>query len=255
VTSAALALTSMPELQGKVARGEALVTFAEAVRDGIADVVPIGDIADVVLVRASRDPRLDPLSPAIDIHDKERVEEGGHAAVARVTGKEPLDATGWDSVGRVTFDGGSSVDVPWQWLYERACVLLCALHVGVVEHALRLTAEYTSAREQFGKPLGSFQAVQQRAADAYIDVEAMRWTMWQAAWRLEAGEPAAEAVEVAKIWSSEGGARVLAAAQHLHGGIGVDMDYPLHRYTFLSRRVQLAMGGTNEHVDRLGAML
>ena len=72
-------------------------------------------------------------------------------------------------------------------LHARALVGLCAIQLGVTERALRIAAAYTTEREQFGRPIGSFQAVQQRMADAFIDVEAIRWTMWQAAWLLGHG--------------------------------------------------------------------
>ncbi|HEV2686323.1 MAG TPA: acyl-CoA dehydrogenase, partial [Actinomycetota bacterium] len=137
-------------------------------------------------------------------------------------------------------------------ILDHAQVGLCALQLGIAEHALRLTAEYSSGREQFGRPLASFQAVQQRAADAYVDVEAMRWTMWRAAWLLSEGLPATDEVLEAKYFASEGGHRVLAAAQHLHGGIGVDMTYPLHRYTFLAKQAELTLGGATEQLAKLG---
>ena len=96
-----------------------------------------------------------------------------------------------------------------------------------------MTAEYTKTREQFDRPIATFQAVGQRAADAYIDTEAIRLTAWQAIWRLSEGLPATAEVAVAKFWAAEGGQRVVHAAQHLHGGMGVDKDYPLHRYFLL----------------------
>ena len=96
-----------------------------------------------------------------------------------------------------------------------------------------MTAEYTKTREQFDRPIATFQAVGQRAADAYIDTEAIRLTAWQAAWRLAEGLPRAAEVAIAKFWAADGGQRVVHAAQHLHGGIGVDRDYPLHRYFLL----------------------
>jgi alkylation response protein AidB-like acyl-CoA dehydrogenase len=142
-----------------------------------------------------------------------------------------------------------------QLLVDHALVGLCALQVGVAEQALRITAEYTSGREQFGRPLATFQAVQQRAADAYVDVEAMRWTMWRAAWLLSEGRPATDEAAQAKFFAAEGGHRVLAAAQHLHGGIGVDMSYALHRYTFLEKQIELTLGGATEQLDGLGARM
>ena len=75
-----------------------------------------------------------------------------------------------------------------QWLASRATVGLCAVQSGVIERALELTAEYARGRVQFGRPIGSFQAVAQRLADAYVDAEAARLTMWQAAWLLAAGQ-------------------------------------------------------------------
>jgi alkylation response protein AidB-like acyl-CoA dehydrogenase len=143
----------------------------------------------------------------------------------------------------------------WGTIMDHALVGLCALQAGVAEQALRITAEYTSGREQFGRPLGSFQAVQQRVADAYVDIEAMRWTMWHAAWRLSEGLPATDQCLEAKYFAAEAGHRVLAASQHLHGGIGVDMTYPLHRYTFLSKQIELTLGGATEQLDRLGARM
>src|SRR5437773_1872882 len=120
---------------------------------------------------------------------------------------------------------------------------------------LRVTAEYTVRREQFDRPIASFQAVHQRAADAYIDVEAIRLTTWQAAWRLAAGLPASAAVAVAKFWASEAAHRVVYAAQHLHGGIGVDVDYPLHRYYLWSKQIELTLGSGTRQLARLGADL
>ena len=138
------------------------------------------------------------------------------------------------------------------WLLDRATVGLCAIEVGLVDRALRITADYTSKREQFNQPIGAFQAVHQRAADAFIDVECIRWTMWRAASRLADGEAAGDDVSIAKFWAAEGGHRVTYAAQHLHGGIGVDVDYPIHRYTMWSRQIELTLGTAKEHLARLG---
>jgi 3-oxocholest-4-en-26-oyl-CoA dehydrogenase beta subunit len=141
------------------------------------------------------------------------------------------------------------------WIVERATVGLCAIELGVAERALRTTAAYTTTRKQFDRPIATFQAVAQRAADAYIDVEAIRLTLWKAAYRLDAGLPAAEAVATAKLWAAEGGHRVVYAAQHLHGGIGFDRDYPLHRHYLWSKQVELTLGSASIHLARLGAAL
>ena len=149
-------------------------------------------------------------------------------------------------------DGGTGA-LAWTW--ERALAGLCSMQVGHVDRALRMTAEYTSKREQFNKPLATFQAVAQRAADAYIDVEAIRWTAWQAAWRLGEELPASDEVAIAKFWASDAGHRVVYAATHLHGGMGIDLDYPLHRYYLRAKHVELALGSAQRQLLRLGAEL
>jgi hypothetical protein len=141
------------------------------------------------------------------------------------------------------------------WIVARALAGLSVMQVGVAARALEMTAQYASTREQFGKPIGTFQAVAQRAADAYIDVEAMRWTAWQAISRLAAGEPAAEEVAIAKFWAADGGHRVTYAAQHLHGGIGLDLDYPVHRYYLWAKEIELTLGSASRQLLRLGAAL
>jgi alkylation response protein AidB-like acyl-CoA dehydrogenase len=137
-------------------------------------------------------------------------------------------------------------------VYESALVAHCALQLGVSERALEITAQYVRERVQFGVPIGSFQAVQHRLADCYIDLASMRWTTWRAAWALAESHPASRAAAVAKFWAAEGGARIAAATQHLHGGIGVDLDYPIHRYFLRSKALELALGGAMPHLARLG---
>jgi len=126
---------------------------------------------------------------------------------------------------------------------------------GAASAALALVAEYTKSREQFGKPIATFQAVGQRAADAYVDTEAIRLTAWQAAWRIAEGLPADKEVAIAKFWAADGGQRVVHAAVHLHGGVGVDRDYPLHRYFLMTKHFELTLGGATEQLLQLGAIL
>jgi alkylation response protein AidB-like acyl-CoA dehydrogenase len=144
---------------------------------------------------------------------------------------------------------------PVAWIAERAAVALCAMQLGVAERALRMTAEYTSSRQQFGRPIGSFQAVHMRAGDAFIQVEAMRLTCAEAAWRLDQERPATDQVAVAKYWAAEGGQFVGYAAQHLHGGIGIDVDYPLHRYYLWAKQIELCLGSAPVQLAGLGERL
>lgn len=138
------------------------------------------------------------------------------------------------------------------WIHERALVALCATHVGVAAKALEITSGYVSQRIQFGVPIGTFQAVQHRAADCYVDLEAMRWVTWRAAWKLAQGLPATRETMVAKFWCAEGGSRIVNATQHLHGGIGVDLDYPVHRYFLWSKALEISLGSASPQLARLG---
>ncbi len=153
--------------------------------------------------------------------------------------------------------GGRSADgAPvMTYLVEHTTAALCVLEAGACRAALELTGEYTKTREQFGKPIATFQAVGQRAADAYVDAEAIRLTAWQAAWRIGMDLPAADATAVAKFWAADGGQRVVHAAVHLHGGVGVDRDYPLHRYFLMTKHIELTLGGATDHLLQLGATL
>lgn len=144
---------------------------------------------------------------------------------------------------------------PVRWTLERATVALCALQLGVLEEALSATATYTKERVAFGRPIATFQAVSHRAADSYIDVEGLRLTLWQAAWRLSEELPATMEVEVAKFWAAESGHRVAHAAVHLHGGMGVAVEYPLHRYFLWAKQLEFSLGGATQQLVRLGDAL
>ncbi len=132
---------------------------------------------------------------------------------------------------------------------------LAMVVAGVCEAALAMTAKHTSTREQFGKPIASFQAVGQRAADAYIDTELIRLTALQAAWRLSAGWDADEEIAVAKFWAGDGGMRAMHACLHLHGGLGVDVEYPLHRYFLWCKQIEHELGTPTRQLIELGAHL
>lgn len=150
-------------------------------------------------------------------------------------------------------------DGAWEWLRDLLATGTCALALGLGERVLRMTAEYTSEREQFGFPIATFQAVAVQAADRYIDLRAMEATLWQAAWRIASGAPgalpAAGDIAVAKIWAAEGVRRVVQTAQHLHGGFGADVDYPLHRYHAWAKHLELSLGPAAAHMEALGDLL
>ena len=142
-----------------------------------------------------------------------------------------------------------------QAMVDRALLGLCALQLGVCEAAIEHAAGYTSERVQFGKPLSAFQGAEIRAADAFIDTEAIRVTLLQAAWKFDVGRDASSDVLVAKWWASEGGQRVVHHVQHLHGGMGADIDYPVHRYFLWGKQIEDTLGGASATLSRLGRRL
>jgi alkylation response protein AidB-like acyl-CoA dehydrogenase len=136
-----------------------------------------------------------------------------------------------------------------------ASVLACASVLGLGRRAVEATASYVRERHQFGRPIASFQSPVLRLADAHIDLEAMQVTLQQAAWQLDTGQDATIAVSVAKWWMANGGHRTLHTAQHLHGGIGADIEYPAHRYFLRGKQLLDTLGGAAAHASRLGAEL
>jgi acyl-CoA dehydrogenase len=140
-------------------------------------------------------------------------------------------------------------------LLVAATIGLCALQVGVCEAALTQTAAYLNTRQQFGRPLSTFQGTMLRAADAAIDIEAMRVTWQNAAWLYDTGREAAQSARVAKWQASERGQRAVHATQHLHGGMGADITYPIHRYFLWGKQIELMLGGPSAQLSKLGATI
>ena len=118
-------------------------------------------------------------------------------------------------------------------LYQLATAGACALADGAVAGALALTRDHVASREQFGRPLAAFQAVSQQIADVYIASRTMHLAALAACWRLDEGLDAAADLEVAGYWCAEQAPRSVRLCHHLHGGIGMDVTYPLHRFSSL----------------------
>ena len=215
--------------------------------DGSKEMVPAAQVAHTMLVPAVDDDgvgvfMVDLNADGVELRPVTTTNGEPHADVfldgAVVSGQDRLNGNGVEMI---------------ESLHARALVGLCAIQLGVTERALRIAAAYTTEREQFGRPIGSFQAVQQRMADAFIDVEAIRWTMWQAAWLLGHGRRASREAGIAKFWAGEAGARVAATAQQVHGGIGIDTTYPLFRYFLWAKHNELTLGSASAQLARLGA--
>lgn len=138
-------------------------------------------------------------------------------------------------------------------LYELAVAGTCCLGDGALSAALALTTAHIGSRQQFGRPLAAFQAVAQQIADVYIASRTLHLATLSACWRLEAGREAGSDLDVAAYWLAQQAPAVLRTCHHLHGGIGMDVSYPLHRYSSLVKDLVRFVGGADYCLDRLGA--
>ncbi|WP_037574226.1 acyl-CoA dehydrogenase family protein [Phaeacidiphilus oryzae] len=232
--------------------------------DGLQTAVPYAPLVDRVLVPA-RTPGggvvlllVDPRGSGVTT----RRQVGTHGEVSGELefAAAPVERA-WQ-LGEPEEDGAADT---WRRVRGLLEVGVAALCLGLGEDVLRRTAAYTSQREQFGHPLATFQAVAVQAADRFIDLRAMAATLWQAAWRMDLelrGEaPSGSALPIeadlatAKIWAAEGVRAVTASAQHLHGGMGADLDNPLHRYHAWAKHLELLLGPAAAYEEELGDVL
>jgi 3-oxocholest-4-en-26-oyl-CoA dehydrogenase beta subunit len=233
--------------------GEALVptTAASRVGDGyqvtgIKVCVPAGAVADAILIPAAIE------NGSVGLFLVRTSGEG--------VGVEPLLTTLGDPQAAILLaeapaelvaEGYESL----RWAYDIAVATQCATAVGICSAALDLTSQYAKDRKQFDVPIASFQSVAHRLADSYVDTEAIRLNSKQALWRLAEGMPASAAVATAKYWAAFAGQRVVHTAQHVHGGVGVDLDYPLGRYFLALKELELQLGGTSRQLVELGRII
>jgi len=215
--------------------------------DGAKIAVPIAPQADAILVPVVLDGQrvvflVDPKAKGLRFEYDETTSWEGHYRME-------LDGV---TVGQNAILGGERRGEVLDWLVDRAMVALCAVAAGVADQALRITAKYASERKQFDKPIATFQAVSQRLADCYIDNEAITLTMWQAATRLAEGIPSPKEIATAKYWACEGGSRIGHAALHIHGGISIDVDYPIQRYFLWAKQIEFSFGAATPQLVELG---
>ena len=226
------------------------------VLNGCKPAVPAAGVADAAVVPA----RVDGDDGSLAVFVVELDAEGVEVLLSETTNREfhgeltLRSAVVADEAVLGGADGRSIVE----WTLARAQVAVAAAALGCCEEATAMAAAYTSQREQFGRPLSTNQGVAMRAADCYIDTDCMRVTLLQAAWLIDEGRPAAEiadAAAVAKWWSAEAGQRVVHATQHLHGGMGADIDYPVHRYFLWVKQLENTFGGGSRQLAAIGRSL
>ena len=207
--------------------------------------VGYGPVADAFLVPAETDSGTKVFLVAKDDAGvtMSALDTTGHGSVAHLElqGVEAARLVGGDDVRRLAHH---------TWHLGRS-----AYQLGVLERALELTSEYAREREQFDRPIGSFQAVSSRLADGYIDVKGLRLTLTQAAWRLSEDLPADVEVHTAAFWAADAGHRVAHTTVHVHGGVGIDLDHPVHRYFLAAKQTEFAVGSATGQLLRIGREL
>jgi alkylation response protein AidB-like acyl-CoA dehydrogenase len=219
-----------------LASGEATGAFG-VVRGDAAELVPDAPDAGVIVLADSET-------------GGATVLDGGAASVEEVTS---IDST--RRYGRVSAEGGEPLDGDAAAVVDRAAVAVAAELVGVCQRALDMTLEYVKDRKQFGVPVGSFQAVQHRAAQMLLDTEGSRSTTYFAAWTADAEpERLALAAAMAKAWASDAGRSATGAAIQLHGGVGFTWEADVH---WLFKRAQLDaafLGGAGAYRARVAQL-
>ncbi|MBS0580895.1 MAG: acyl-CoA/acyl-ACP dehydrogenase [Proteobacteria bacterium] len=217
---------------------------------GIKTCVPYGAQAGYLLVSAQ-------LAGVARVFVVARDAPGVEVRAQRGTAGTPLALLRLDAVavGAQDLLGAAAADEVLPWMLDRARVGHCALQLGVAAEALRRAAAYTAERRQFGRPLGSFQAVQHRLADCYIDVEALRSAYLRAVWALDNAVPARAEVLAAQWWAAQCGHRVTHAVQHVHGGLGADLEYPVHAFFLRAKELELSLGGASPTLAAIGREL
>ena len=210
------------------------------VLDGVKTNVPFGTVADGFIVTAA---------------------DGIYYVDAKAKGVTVERQAATDGIpdAKVTFSSAAAEKVAGldalDRLIEYGQTSQALIMAGVSAQAVEIMSAYVKERVQFDRQIATFQAVAQRAAECRIDADAIKLTAWGATMRLNDGLPAGENAASAKYWAAEGGARVVRACVHLHGGVGVDRDYPLHRYYLWAKKQELFLGGTTQSLLHLGKLL
>jgi alkylation response protein AidB-like acyl-CoA dehydrogenase len=163
-------------------------------------------------------------------------------------------------LGELTFDGTAARHIGGPdaaaLLLDRAATLASAEMLGAADRVLSMAVDYAKDRVQFGKPIGSFQAVKHMLADALVDVEGMRSTVYYAAWCAAADDrDRSVSASMAKAWCSDASRRVMASGLQVHGGIGFTWEHDMHLYLKRGQLDQVSFGDAAFHRDRIARLL
>jgi alkylation response protein AidB-like acyl-CoA dehydrogenase len=214
---------------------------------GTSGLVPYADRADRVLVPVSLAEGgtglliVDPRAPGVRL--SKAPSSGYEPYFSMVLDDVPVPLG--ELVGDRT-DGDAVRD-----LYQLAVVSAALLADGLLAGALALTAGHVTRRQQFGRPLATLQAVAQQIADVYVTSRTLHLAAWSAGWRLSSGRDPGTDPAVAAFWLAEQLRPALAICHHLHGGLGVDQSYPLHRFSAAATELTRLVGGPERALERL----
>lgn len=173
------------------------------------------------------------------------------------------DVTNWTIAYEVRFENvaineediivqGDAATDALDYLIDRLLMAQSSLMLGLADTTLKLTATHAVDRVQFGQPIATFQAVGQRCADAYIDLQALELAVLRVAWLQANDHPSTDAAQKAKFVAAQTSHRIGATATHIHGGIGFDRDYPLYRYFLGLKVLEFSFGNANEQLQKIG---
>ncbi len=221
--------------------------------NGVKTGVPFADVAGSILVPAR-------VAGSDDVVMLNVMADADGVTMARQTGQNyehlfeitfvNVEATRLGQIG--TVEQGRAI---LEWTVERTMLAMSAVVGGACDQAIKITAQYTIDRKQFERQIGTFQAVSQRMADAYINNQAIELTMLQAASHLDEGRLVPDEVATAKWWACEGGNQIGHACLHIHGGISIDLDYPIHRYFLWIKQAEFTLGSATAQLLRIGSLL
>ncbi|MHB8680686.1 MAG: acyl-CoA dehydrogenase family protein [Acidimicrobiales bacterium] len=258
VDAAVLGDATVAEWRERLAGGDAIGAVAWSSRDGAVTAVPAGD---GWRLSGKTDPTV--CAPLADVAVTCAQTPDGLALFALVPADRPaalpaMDRTRpvgvfeWRDQPAVRIGGSEALDA----VVDRAAAGLSAEMLGAADNVLAMAVQYAKDRVQFGRPIGSFQAVKHRCADMLVDVEGMRSAAYYAAWSVGAGEPDASAASsAAKIWCTDASRRVMGSALQVHGGIGFTWEHDLHLFLKRAQLDQVSYGDARYHRDRLAGIL
>ncbi len=225
----------------------------EYVLDGTKLFVENGHIADYFICAARTDSRAGS-SAGLTLFLIDAKSPGITCSLAETLGYERQCELIFDQVrvpqANVLGEVGQAYEV-LERLQEQAAVAKCAELVGCIQTAFDMTVKYAKDRKQFGRPIGSFQAVQHHCANMVVDVDGSRFMTYQAAWKIAEGLPAGRESAMAKAWTSDASCRVTSLAHQIHGAISFTEEYDVHLFYRRAKACEVAFGDSEYHLEKV----